>query len=165
MKKKIIILLLGFLSLLNLKMKEVLSVLTLLLCPYGYIFSCFFYDCSVTKNIVTDGRRVLIQLLPSDRQRHFNRVGLRKIFFSSTSERRVDDGVKSFNDFSGYVTSDGDRIINLPSIANEFEFKRDLINVLFLLDKEKEKYKLYYYLYLRTNDKNKELLSLLVSEN
>lgn len=71
----------------------------------------------------------------------------------------------TLNDFSGYVTSDGERIINLPSIVCDEEFKRDLKNILLVLGKEKEEYKLDYYLYVRCNDKNKKLISLLASDH
>lgn len=85
---------------------------------------------------------------------------VRRRFFSSTSGY----GVKSLNDFSGYVTNDGERMINLPSITLGVEFKRDLKNVLSVLGKENKVYKLDYYLYIRSNE-NKKLLSLLTSEN
>ncbi len=86
-------------------------------------------------------------------------------FSSSTSDWGRGDGIKSFNDFREYVTSDGGRFISLPSIENKVEFMRDLANVLFLLSKEKDEFKLDYYLYLHCNDEKKELLHFMANES
>jgi hypothetical protein len=106
------------------------------------------------------------------RQRGFNRVvaythkcltpaasaGNKFYFFSTSGGRRGKDGV--------CITSEkGDRIIYLPSIENEFEFKCDLTKILLMLRKEKDEFKLDYYLYVHCNDENKELLSLPGSES
>jgi hypothetical protein len=46
--------------------------------------------------------------------------------FSSTSEKSF----KSLNDFSGYVNSDGEMVINITSIACDKNYKREIKNVL-----------------------------------